>query len=441
MSTLEALIALGVTALTLAAIVLVVFGNQSLVLDSAENVLAQGLAVAELERARALAQSDWDALRTSARSESGIALSLEVLDVDDFAKQVASVARYEQGGVEHAVTLTTDVVDLVHAREQSLCRDESGSDWAHPVVSDVLDLGTPGVPTGLAVHDGIAYITVDGDGTAPDFYVVDVHDHPQILWYFDTGPGLMGVRVVGDYAYVANTSVTGQLQIINLRTKTYQNYRLPGATSGGANALYTYHDQVYLGTPKSTNAELHIIDVAAPTAPREIGTWEFGHAVNALCVSNGVAYVATPDAEELKLLDVREPSAPRLIGGYDAAGGSGNGKSLVRKGTRLYLGRTVGSDELYSLDVQDIYGGAVARGNVDTSVNGIVTMGEYLFLATSDAARELQVWRQAEDPAVLERVGSADLISKASGVACAPETIYLTTTTPSQGLVVLHATP
>ena len=85
------------------------------------------------------------------------------------------------------------------------------------------------------------------------------------------------------------------------------------------------------------------------------------------------------------------------MGGYDAVGGSGNGKSLYAVGDSLYLGRTVGGTEFLILNNSNPATadppGLVALGgkpDVDESVNGLVVRDYLSFLLTNSQLRVLK---------------------------------------------------
>jgi hypothetical protein len=440
MSTVEILIALAVFTISTTATVMAAFGNQSAIVDTSMHRTAISLAQELLTENRATAASNWDAVVSTTTHSGPFTENLVVSDADDFMKSLVSTVSWQSGNIPYAVTLTTFIADIADATTEGACAATATGNWTHPTIASTIDLGSTGALTGVDVKDGIAYVTADGNGTLPDFFAVNVAtSSPTILWSLDTGPGLMSVHVAGNYAYVANTSINAQLEIINLTTHTIIKYKLPGSGSGDtATTLYYDHQHVYLGTPKSTKAEFHIIDVTDPSAPHEVGTWEFGVGINAIYVSDDIAYVATPATVELQMLDVHDPTHPSSLGGFDATGSSGNGNSLARSGGRLYLGRTVGNNELYSLDINNLSHGSIGQAKIGSSVNSIATIGNLLFLATTDSTKEFQIWQATNDTS-LAAVAHLDLPEKATAIDCEGQTIYLTTDTPSRGLLVITA--
>lgn len=441
-ATLEILIALAVIALSISAVIMVVFGNQSLSVDAQTTQEALYKAQAGLEEARASTHNNWDNIVSNSTTEEIFTKNTSVADVDEFVKLVNVVVNW-QIQQPRSVELSTLLTDWQSALAQGSCATVSQGNWSAPALSTTIDLGATGPATAVDVKHGIAYVTANGDSTKNDFFAIDVSTGiPTILSKFSTGPGLTAVHVAGNFAYLGNTSTAAQLQIVDITNPSAaylrKNFKLPGSNSGDtATSLYYYNHNIYLGTPKSSIAEFHIIDVSNVDNPKEVGTWEFNTSVNAIYVSNGLAYVATPDDEELKILDVHDPAKIKLVGGYNAPGGSGNGKSFVRTGLRLYLGRTVGNDELYVLHIGNINPDALASANINSTVNGLVSMGNLVFLSTTDSAMEFQVWQLSENESAFTKLSQLDLPAKATFIDCEGQTIYLTNEDPSKGLMII----
>ncbi len=435
-ATLEIVIALALTILGVSSATIICFNAQSLMVDTELSQDALYKSQKTLEAARAAAKNDWSSVVSSISTDGIYTEELEISDVDEFLESITGKVSWQAEGQTRSVELTTEIADLDSALAQGSCDSEALGDWTAPT-NVAIALSTTGPVTGVDVKDGIAYVTADGNSTQKDFFAINTASG-SVLWSMNTGPGLKAVKVSGNYAYVANSSITAQLQVINLSAHSYIGYKLPGSSSGDtANTLNYYDHKIYLGIPKSAIEEFHIIDVTS--SPNEVGKWEFDTGINAIYVSSGIAYVATPDNQELKMLDVHDPANISLIGGYDAVGGSGNGKSFARKGQRLFLGRTFGNDELYVLHIGDLSHGAVSSANINSSVNGLSTIGNLVFLATIDPLKEFQVWQVADDDSSFSFKSSLDLPAKATAIDCEGQTVYVTTEDPTHGLYIISS--
>ena len=441
MATLEILIAFAVLILCISAVIMVAFGNQSVAVDSQINSEAISKAQKMLEDARASSRGNWDKVVSFSQSDNFYTEDLEIGNVDDFIKSVSSKVSWQIDGRIHNVELSSMFTDWKNASTQGACADTAENTWANRSIAGLVNLGITGPATGVDVKDGIAYVTADGDGTAPDFFVIDVVSNPpQILHTLDTGPGLVGIRVSGDYAYVANTSSSNQLQVIDLNSLTKKIYKLPGSTNGNTSSIYYYNHKVYLGTATSAIAEFHIIDVGDISDIHEIGTFELGLKVNNIYVSNGYAFLATPDNnEELKILDVRNPAHIELLPGFDAPGSNGNGEGLARKNNKIFLGRALGNIELYVLDINNMENGALTSQNIDSSIKAMATMGNLVFLATTDTTKEFQVWKLSGGSSSFSFTSSLDLTGKATSIDCEGQTMYVTIEDPTNGLNIISS--
>lgn len=353
------------------------------------------------------------------------AISVEAQDL--YTKKLTAHVSWGQNG---QVTLTSVATAPALAAVNNTCLLNPGNNWR---INGSVSFGPGNEPTDVITRNSLAYVTTDSAASsANDFYVVDISEpeRPQIVGQLNTGPGLTAVAISGNYAYVGNTSINSQLEIIDVTNPTApllrKTYKLPGTYSDNttiASALAFANNLVYLGTQKSQIAELHIIDVADITLPREIGSWELGAGINELKVSGQLLYLASPASEELKVLNIANPAAPLQQNGFDAPGGSGNGKSLSLMNTSLFLGRTTGSNELYWLNSSDL--AEVNHLNLNTSVIRLSALPGWLFLATPDTNKTVRLWQLSP----LEEVRSLAFPNRATGMACGLGRLLVTTAT------------
>lgn len=439
-ATVEILIALTITVLMISTAILMFFGSQKMALDSSLGQEALYRAQSLQENDRASARTNWNSLAANTITSGVFTESTEVLDIDEYTKLLKNTVSWSDGAEILNAGISTMLTNWQEIRSQGICAKESLLDWSHPNVLHTFDLGLSPVRevTGVDVKNGVAYVTVDGDGTQKDFFAVDVANY-HILWSIDTGPGLLGLKVIGDYAYAANTSVNSQLQIIDINSHSIQNYKIPGSTTGDVSSIFYFDSKIYLGTPTSTISEFHIIDVSQLSNVHEISNWEFNQKVNNIYISNGFAYIAVPDnSEELKILDIHNPLDIKSMPGFDAPGFSGNGKSFSRKNDKLFFGRAAGNIELYALDLNHINLGYVASQDIDNStVNAITTIGDVIFLALNNTVKGFRVYKFLDEPASFVLQSTLDIPAKALAIDCEGENVYLTTEDSSKGLLVI----
>jgi hypothetical protein len=422
-STLEIVIAFAIMTLTLTAVILVVFANQSISVDSQTTIEALSKAQAQLESARALARQDFSLLGSTGPTADDIYQKTLTIDpVDSFTKKVTSLVSWATEGRTLSVSLETLVVDASGAAACTLSvSDPQG--WKNPQIlnpSYSLDI-SPDTITDIKVSNGVAYLTGYHAGSKEDFFTADVSDptHPVLFGNpLETGPGLSAVAISGNYAYVANRSATGQLQVIDISTPSApvlkKTVRVSGA-GGIGNSIYYYKNRVYLGlTASGPGPQLAIFDVTSPTNPVPVGAgWSFppgqGHDINAVVVRGDYAYLAHPEGsgdtyrEQVTVLDIRNPAPVRVSGFYSDGKSGGNGKSLYVSGSTLYVGRTAtklsGANdavpEFFALDdaapatIPAVPLGSLGLPLTGDSINSLVVKGGLAFFITN---RQFEVW-------------------------------------------------
>ncbi|HCR52576.1 TPA: hypothetical protein DIV48_02930 [Candidatus Kaiserbacteria bacterium] len=425
MSTLEMLIAFGVFTLCLAAIILLAFGDEALIVDAEASGPALSLAQKMLEEERALARQDFRlANSTTTVVEAGPLVynaSVAVSQSDFFTKQATSTVTWESAGRPFSVELATILTDS-RSLSDDTCSSIVTGDWTRPALTSVPFLDLIATSTGpypisdVNAYRGKLYVSVARTPykTDPTFFIFDIADpaHPVLLGTLDNAPantgGLAAVRIVEDraasvvYAFAASASsfASGQLQVFDVtgaaRPRVLVTYKIPLThvpSAGLGNALAYRDGYVYLGLTSTSGDEFDIINVQDPSAPVWVGGYASGgHDVNAIAISGHYAYVASPAAQEVTVLNIAVPASPQYVAGFNAPVGGGNGKSLYAIGTSLFLGKTApnAGPEYYKLNIADP--SAIQSANADpltketgSSINGLVTRDFLSFVLTNAA--------------------------------------------------------
>lgn len=443
-STLELLIAMTFAITIISGALLVSFGDQGTALGSQMNAGALALARGQLNAVQALSREDFNLVNATTSTDGLYTGTVSVILLPDFlTKQVTSTASWVSGRPEpFSVSLTTLVTNLDNVSAPDTCNSSLSGDWTQPQIlnpSHTIDI-SPNIPTGIAVVNGLAYITGSHTGTNPDFFVVNVSD-PSLPVFanpttpgINTGPGLAAVAVAGNYAYVANRSITGQLQVINITNPSTPilatSTRVTGA-GGVGNAIFYYNHTVYLGlTASGAGPQFAIFDVSSSTKPIPQGTYTLGHTVNSIVVRGKYAYIATADSEELKIFNIDDPMSPQFVGGSGILPDTtANGKSVYVVGDTLYLGRTVGlspgTKQFYVFDTTNpatnplpILGSPV---DVNDSINSLLVRSSLAFFTTRN---EFQVW-SLSNVSALAKVGTLALASTTPALDCENNTLYI----------------
>lgn len=417
-STLEILIAFAILTLSMTAIIMVVFGNQSIAVDTQTNVEALGKAQALLEQTRALSRQDFSLAQSIATTSDDIyKKSVTVVPIDSSTKQATSFVSWLAGSRVLLIQLSTVLTDWLHPAPK--CFQMLSGDWTTPQVYGYVDFASSAGGTGVYVGGTKAYVTSDPSSPGTDdFYIIDVNNPSPakgalpILSEFSTSYGLTGVQVSGTYAYVVAHSQQYQLLVIDIsdsnnldttKIKAKLDVTVPGDTAYGSTLTYD-NKKIYLGTTISSanGPEFHIIDVSNPVAPKEVGPgFKVGAKVSQILVSNNLAHLVTASTTPVFVLDVSNPNAPLLAGSYTAAPSVLSGQSIAFSGAQLYVGRTGGNanPKLFALATSTISNTLPSTPPVwsmnmkkQSGVFTMVVRNPLLFMTTSDPKDGLQIW-------------------------------------------------
>lgn len=441
-STLEIIIALAILTISISAVIIISFSNQSFSIDTEVNNQALYKAKETLENTRATARQNFNSLASASTTDGMFLKEILVENLGTYEKKITSRISWQTSPLKNQkVELSTIVSD--YKSVINLGGDTGGSglsgDWKNPRTLGSIDLGPGNSATGLDVLNKIVYLSsAASDSKKPDFYIVNATDgqHPAIVSSLNTGTGLNAVDATNNYAYVGNNDTEAQLQIIDVSNINnlflVKSYELPGVSGAGAvgNSIFYYGSKIYIGTKKADGPEFHVIDVSSATNPVELGSFEVNANVNDIYVKDNIAYIATSDNQELMLLNVSNPSNISKISGYDAPGDSEDGKSLYFVSNTLYLGRLVGGnhEEHHELHILDVSSSTAIQnlGSKDlaTDVNGVVVCDYLAFLATSDSNKEFQVWN-ISNPANIAFWSSFNFPQVASGIDYEDNIVYV----------------
>ncbi len=164
----------------------------------------------------------------------------------------------------------------------------------------------------VAVQGNYAYI-----GVGPRLVILNIADpvRPMAVAQTRVLPDLvMGIVVVGDYAYVADASAG--LRIINI-----SNPAVPAEvgfhdTPDIAEGIVVAGRYAYIA---DNSSGLRIIDIVNPFAPTEVGSYDTPGTAVDIAISGNRAYVAD-DSGGLRIINVANPSAPAELGFYPTPG-------------------------------------------------------------------------------------------------------------------------
>lgn len=462
-STLEILLALAILVLTIAAVILVIFGNQSVTIDSQTNTEALNKAQELVESAQAAARKDFNLVNPTSTAEGIYQNKTDVQILPDLLtkKITATVSWTGEHQRSLSVQLSTLVANLENVNSPNTCSSIPTGDWANAQISPPINVGdsSSGNPvTDVDVFEKKLYATVNNShGNNDDtLYIFDLSadpKNPTLLGSIDTSPpsvtpGLLAVQVAKapatgkEYAYLANaygpnfsTCIQGnncaELQVVDVTDPATPslaaNFKIPGVRGNQTfgKSLFYKDGVVYEGlaaTGSGNGPEFNIIDVggggtagASPTNPRYLGGYSLGSGVEAIYVRGHYAYTATDDnTRELTIFDVSNLSAPVPVGKYDAPGGGGfgYGNSIAMVGDTVYLGRTFisGQPELYILNAANpssTLPPPLGTREIGSSVNGLLVRSNYAFVVTTGG--QFQIYDISNPGSIPAAVRTIDL--------------------------------
>ncbi len=492
-STLEILIAMAIMVSTLMAVVLVSFGNQSLLAqaDAASGGLEKAQAMLETEQGNA--REDFRLLDDIATSSDGMyqeSLSVADMPADPYTtKRVTSLASWQdESHATRSVSLTTLVTDFQDPSTLDTCDSSLSGDWSAPSMRNYVlvpgDLLPSAAPSGHAfsaidpisyvdAYKGLLYIGVSKKAAGADdsVFVFDNSDptrEPRYLGSIDNNiavtEGVSAIVAAGGHLYAGNTHVTNfktckasancsQLQIFDMTAPSAipapVDFLLPtssapfvtGTTTGQAlgQSIFYQGGYVYLGLSKTaTGPEFDIIDVHDPNNPKWIGGYQVGWSINQLYVRDGYAYLATDDkSRELTILDVRDPSDPKLASTFDPTGTLGFevGKSMYTRGDTIYAGMSSasGSPEIYALDIAHPSAPSVLASKViGSSILGMFARDSVLF-ALASTIQQFQLFDISDPASIRSYAPPLALPGLGTSMDCEGNYFYVASDNGSQG--------
>ena len=466
-STLELLIAFAVLTISMTAVIVMVFGNQTLALDAQFDNHATYKARSDMAEAFGLAQGSFSSLVSNSSTDADDYLHTRTInDLSPCAKhvttQVGWTAEYNrlQQVLFSSLFVSTSIAAMLGGDCTTGPPDKK---WDNPEVfaSDTLN---PGKSTTIDVLQQVAYL---GQDKEPFLAIADTKNatlgQQNLFITFDNGfnsdgktiNALNDIDVYKDsatgnvYALIAMASSTAQLAILDVtdikNPVLISKRQLAGVSGSQPNGyrVHYYDGKAYIVTRETAGPEFHLFDISNPANPIELGsgtelvgpTPPNGTTVNDLVVWNNVAYFAAEkDAAELLVYDVSNPATPVFMPSatVDLAG-NWDGMSIFLIGNKVYLGRqsVTSGPELYVFNNENPHaavGGLPILGSAEigTTVLGIQVAGKFGFLATEKTNEEFQVW-DILNPAgmvLIKKYNFGNII--AGGLDYEPDFIYST---------------
>lgn len=456
-STIELLITFAVGIVFLTAAMLVAFSDPSLArqisldsgqaaaLDVALDNTALATSTNKLGSIIANLTHNWNATISSvdATSDNPYDLTPTISDIAPCFKEISNETGWTRGFGDRSHTMTFGTglanVSIAKALGKGGCDPTPPSEWESPVDDPNAAINVSGADGGtdIAVRSfngkRYAFTTSNpsgGGGPKKEFTVVDVSDN-NIQPSDEKGSipkdkGLLGLVVVGNYAYALNNDPLNQLQVISLinpeaPSKAGTPFALPvGNCNNGTNcqrigrSIAYYNGYLYIGTGASqaggtANKEFFIYcindsSIAGCTATTPIfrGSLNIDHNINDIAIKDNFAYLATSaDYGELTVVNITTKTAPSLPANYATTPNINNQKYNALS--------TAGSAS-------------------DEDATSVYVLGKYAYLGrkqVNNSNKKDFYVLDISNPTSITQVGSTRLMPLCSGNSCNNNPIYL----------------
>ncbi len=208
--------------------------------------------------------------------------------------------------------------------------------------------------TSIIAHNGYAYESADSAVRSnPDVFIFETKDpqNEKIVSSINTGPGISSIAMSGKYLFLANESLSYQLQILDISDRAHptliSQVKLPlpeaSSTPPKSTSIYFSGGKIYFGTAKWDGSEFSVIDVSNPTSPLYLGSYKIGSGVHSIRVYGARAYVATSGTEQLIVLDISDTQHISKVSSFSPSGSTIlEGRFVEISSTTLYFARNGG---------------------------------------------------------------------------------------------------
>ena len=442
----EVLVALAVFSISMSAVVLLFFGNQTSGYNIANSRDAMGYARNGIEAVRAIRDRDWNELGDGPHGLRFNNNQWEFWETSD-----------SRNNLTRTVTITTDIdgnkfieskvtwiVSSTHKPQivlnEVLSPGNEGlsGDWKKMRIVGSYDAGADGAATDVAFSKNYVYVANSASiASVADLFIFDVasHSNPILKSALNVEEGLMAVAVSGSYAYAVEEN-SPDFFIINITNPTAPYLVSKLTLNGGSGRTISARDSyVYVGTAaNSSGPEFFVIDVTNKNAPLIAASAELNTDVNKIGILRDVAYCTTAlDDKEFWLIDLADPLNPITSGSYDA-NNKGNGTAVHAKSDdRIYMGRAKkdSSKQIFALDASDTENIVkLAEKDSDAEdINDVLNVGTLLFVVSAKGNKELQNYYVGNSDKI-DHYDDLNMTNEATGLAYSNNYLFVSSRGP-----------
>ncbi len=224
------------------------------------------------------------------------------------------------------------------------------SNPAAPSVVKSVDMTSTGNGQGVYVSNGYAYVVRAADATAGanELTVVNVSTptNATVVGGYNNDIAMNEVTVIGTNAYIATSSTTQEMLVVNCATPaapvllaTYN----PSTPNVAALAIASFGNTVFLGMSTTLDA----VDVTTPTTPTRKGTFTAAGTINDIDVDTlgTTAFLATSSTTgEFQAVNVTTLTAMALLKTVDVSGTTSTASGIAYNNTNDAVVEATASD-------------------------------------------------------------------------------------------------
>ena len=271
------------------------------------------------------------------------------------------------------------------------------------------------------ISDGSNLFVALNSASTTDYDIVafNINNLSKPLDSIDTGPGLLGVSIIGKNIFAINSSVNSAIQKIsfdyvqNKLVKT-ADYKIPYSSSNNpvyASKISSMYPYLLIGLKKNDNEELIVSDVNKIDLGFQNSIYskiEFDSSVQEVWpFYDGYSHAFISTAKEPEINDLcincstsQNSTSTSVVSSYDIAGSLGNVKSLIEKDGTIFVGRSSGNQELFKIATTRDYSSStntsysynvIDSTDVDDGVYSMLLLNDSLFTSSGKNNSKIQI--------------------------------------------------
>lgn len=362
---LEAILAIGVFGLFLAAVGLTLLYGQENSISGGDRVRGISMAQEVLEASRSVrdvgfspitvgqhgialdANQRWSLSGTQSTRSGGYVVDVTVTSLGSDWVRLQARSRWKHGYTRSgSVLLTTELTDWRAAHPPG--------DWSSAVLEgSAVDAGTP-LFNGVAVAGDYAYVTSETSGGGAGLYVFDISSMAspvRVASAFTLGAAGYGVAVKGKTLYVVTGDAGAEVRAYDVSSPTtlasgnlLASYNLSGSSL--ATSLALRGSLLYVGAQQdAAHDEFYVFNVGNTGAILYVNSLDQSADITGVALSGTAALLSTDDpVAELQVVSITSTGglAFPVQGAYNLTDRSGGSLAIATTGTAALLGSEKG---------------------------------------------------------------------------------------------------